>query len=906
MPLNIAGSSSLRHGRCRGFGEARSGRPNPTPGLRQILLGPGRRLGLIIVSLLLAGFVGAADIEEAQYNAAVALYNAGQWQAALKKIDERLALNPTDQMRARYGYARGLALEQGGKGDDVRAAYATVIEKFPAAPEANLSRVALVYLDYAAGRADRVIEVYPTIDHGPLPADDRRNLALMQAESLYTRDDAPATLAAYQAAIKLGADPQALASKLFHLYLRLGRHAELIGLTAQAVADVQPDLVALARTEALLALGRHAEVETEAAKVPANSALFARAAFARAQALIKLGKLTAAIDPLAAAIKGLRDPPAPASAHVALAECLVEDGRHDEAERSLARTAKLVAALPAPDRKPLEQQISTIRLRIVTASGDPQQIARAVAEAGDAVPAEQRAQLLYLRLHSLAASRNTRAILESLKTDQAVLQKSPADGSATLIWFKALKDTRRLDEGLALLEAYVARQPASPAATKARIELARAAMDREDAAKALEWLGAATAVAGAREVLGADGYADALYNQAVMAFRLDRTDDAIRATDLLIAANPGTNRLVKAHVLSGQSHLLKKDPAGAARHWTAALAAEGVEDEPGLREQLGAVLYATGDHAGAIAQFDQAAGLRRTDRKHARASQEAWARALFETGAFAAAGERFGKLYQAFRDAPAYAYEAAVACERAGQPVDAERWYTTALRSRGELPPDYAAAIELALARVRLESGLGDQGLAYWMDGLATATNEARFGQAATMVRRLIADGKLNRQIDAALGQRLPKLTVEQPEYFLLGALRLESLVALNREAEATRLAESLATAFAENEKSLAPQSLGASLAPAMIYYFRGELARQTGRPADALAAYETVLAVYPYNEWPDAAACGAAECYLSLNDTNTAVAKFGEVAVQPTNAVATARWIRYAQQRMNDLTKKE
>ena len=31
----------------------------------------------------------AVDTEEAHYNAVVSLYNAGQWQAALSKIDER-------------------------------------------------------------------------------------------------------------------------------------------------------------------------------------------------------------------------------------------------------------------------------------------------------------------------------------------------------------------------------------------------------------------------------------------------------------------------------------------------------------------------------------------------------------------------------------------------------------------------------------------------------------------------------------------------------------------------------------------------------------------------------------------------------------------------------------------------
>ena len=91
-----------------------------------------------------------------------------------------------------------------------------------------------------------------------------------------------------------------------------------------------------------------------------------------------------------------------------------------------------------------------------------------------------------------------------------------------------------------------------------------------------------------------------------------------------------------------------------------------------------------------------------------------------------------------------------------------------------------------------------------------------------------------------------------------------------------------------------------------MIYYFKAEAARQSGRASEALAAYETVLAAYPYNEWPDAAARGAAECYVTLSDTNTAVAKFGEVAAQPTNTAASVPWIQQARKRLNELTKKE
>src|SRR5688572_16051979 len=64
------------------------------------------RLIKLILILLLSIHLGvesfAADAEEAQYNVVVTLYNAGQWQAAVTKIEEREKLTLTDPMRAKY------------------------------------------------------------------------------------------------------------------------------------------------------------------------------------------------------------------------------------------------------------------------------------------------------------------------------------------------------------------------------------------------------------------------------------------------------------------------------------------------------------------------------------------------------------------------------------------------------------------------------------------------------------------------------------------------------------------------------------------------------------------------------------------------------------------------------------
>ena len=91
-----------------------------------------------------------------------------------------------------------------------------------------------------------------------------------------------------------------------------------------------------------------------------------------------------------------------------------------------------------------------------------------------------------------------------------------------------------------------------------------------------------------------------------------------------------------------------------------------------------------------------------------------------------------------------------------------------------------------------------------------------------------------------------------------------------------------------------------------MIYYYRGEAARRTDAPAKALPDFETVLAVYPYNEWPDAAAFGAAECYAALGDPKTARAKLEELAQSTSNNSGSAAWRDRARQRLTTIPKED
>src|SRR5262249_43075000 len=152
--------------------------------------------------------------------------------------------------------------------------------------------------------------------------------------------------------------------------------------------------------------------------------------------------------------------------------------------------------------------------------------------------------------------------------------------------------------------------------------------------------------------------------------------------------------------------------------------------------------------------------------------------------------------------------------------------------------------------------------------------------------------------------------------HYSLGALLMQNLAASGAGAgsgsglskEAIELSNRLTSELSANEKKLDPKSPGASLAPAMIFFYRGQALRLAERYPDALAAYETVISVYPINEWPDAAACGSAECYAALGETAAAIKKFEEVAAPapapaPANP-ATAKWRDLAKSRIAELQK--
>lgn len=836
----------------------------------------------------------AADTEQAHYNAAVVLYNAGQLQAAVTKIDERLKVATTDAWRAKYLFAKGLCHEKAERNSDARAGYRQLVEKYPSAPETPGARTALLYLDYAAGDWESVRKDLSAIDRRNLPVEDRRNVAVMAGESAYQMGDYTNAWTAFSEAISIGADRTALATKMFDCAVRLGRPADILAWTTQPVAGVSSDKLAMIRADACVALGRLADAHQAVAGIPDGHVFFPRAEFIRAQYLIQAGQLSNALPHLETAVRELRDPPLPASVWLALSECRLAAGMSQKALQALDETERRMAALAPADQESLKKQIISSRLRMIGQSGDTRQIVRAVSEFRESIPKDQLSAMLYLRLYALDRESRLDAILESYGTDYPTLKMGADDGPATMIYFKAFTARGQIEQGLKMLGEFIQRKPAAPEALSARIELARVAIDRKEWARVRELLSSALAASNIK-TLEADRVRDLRYNLAVAAYNLGQDDEVLRALQGWIG--PGTNdaQTVQLQILAGQSAFRKKDYAAAVKIWKAALTAYPVPGPGHLHEQIAMAALAQKDAATVLHHLEQAQAGGVT---LSREAEEGWARMLYEAGQFAEAGDRMMRLAKRFSDAPDYAFEAAVALEKAGRFKDAEDFYQMAGRKKIQLSALYSNQVDRALAQLRFAHGLDDRGLSHWVMGLATGTPDGVFNAALQNIAALRTDIQMGSKVCAALAQAAGAYPETHPRHYLIGANQLLSLSSVG---EQDRLARELADRFIQNEKSLESQSPGAILAPAIIFFHRGEAARRQRDFAAALADYETVLSAYPCNEWPDAAAYGVAECFAGLGDLPNAKSRLEELAGQTTNAVS-APWVSKARHRLDEL----
>jgi tetratricopeptide (TPR) repeat protein len=411
--------------------------------------------------------------------------------------------------------------------------------------------------------------------------------------------------------------------------------------------------------------------------------------------------------------------------------------------------------------------------------------------------------------------------------------------------------------------------------------------------------------AGAEATLTKETFHKILFNRAVAADKLGKPDEAIQILNQLIAATPASPTLGQADVLLGQMYAVKSDFKNAADAWKKALTA-GATPEADIRDRLGLALVAGKDSAGAVEQFEAEAKLLGGTEKLSRESAETLARAHFTAGQFAAAAGLYEELYHRFRDRPAYAYDCAVAMERDKKLSDAAKWYGVAQKAKDKLPPEYAKAVDANLASAQMQSGAGDLSASYWLDSIASATPDTTFATALTQLRKMAVAGKLNSGSRGKIESAMAAYGNAQPRYYELGAVLLQGLSADSKTSDLRTLAAKLVTEFSANESKLDPKSPGATLAPAVIYFFKGETDRLAGNSGDALVSYETILSAYPYNEWPDAAAYGAAECYVALGDKPTALAKFTEVVKSAAASPASAHWGDLAKKRITELNKGE
>lgn len=858
------------------------------------------------LAIMLAAASRAAEPEEAHYNAAVALYNAGQWDAALKKIKERENQPMSEALQARYAYAQGLALEKSGRTNEAESVYQSLLKKHPALPEAGPARVALIYIHYAKRDFDAVTNFFPAVDLGALNPAEKTALALMQAESLAVRNNPPAALQAFDQALKLGADRNLIAGRLFQLSYQVQNHKELLALSAAGVPDLAPDMVAAIRSESMLATGLIKEAQQEAAKVPKASAYYPRACFVQAQALIKEGNLKAAVDPLRGAIQGLKDPPAPAAAYLSLAECLMEAGHSNDAASALADAERLGRAGPEDERKPFLAQVALAKIRYASATRDVRKLESALAAVRADLPPEKLPELLYLRLYALKEIGDWQSILAAMPQDLPVFKGRQEEGPAVLIYGAALKARGQAAEAARLYEEYVARCPDSADSFPARLWLADEALARDDFALAGRWLDQLIAKPDAGNRLGAATYAEAVYNRAVVALKTNNVDASIRLLEQLVQSGPPAELSGKALGLLGHAYGLATNFQQAAAAWQKALAIGQGFPEPELRERLGKALFNAGDFGGAAAQFaalEKSAGATNGLTPESRAT---WARALYNLGSYSNAAVLYAALHEEFRDRPVYAYESAAGWERAAAWAAAERCYLLADKDRAKLPPDYAAALAANLARVRRQGGLGDGGMSFQLTQLAPAVAEPAFQAALAALLSPAPNIKPPDNALAALEAVLEKYPPVTARRYAVGAALIKMLAERGRPGDVRQWCGRLLAEFSAHEKELTGQGFAGTVAPAMLYFYKGEAERLAGNGPEALVAYETVLAAYPYNEWPDAAACGIAECYAALGDKQTALGKFADVIKSSGQSLASAGWVALAKRRTEELMKGE
>lgn len=579
------------------------------------------------------------DPEERHYNTAVKFYNAGQWEAALKKIAEREAVaGLSEEMRLKYMYAKALALEKSGKTAEAKQVYAAIVQKYPQSPQTPKAALAIIYMDFNAGDFEAALKGYAAIRQDGLSAEEKQQLLLMAAESFARRKDFAKAAELYRQALAAGAKPEVVNPKLFNAFYQLRSHKELVEMSAKGVAGVPADALAMARAEALLALERPAEAEAEARKVPKESEYSGRAMFTLAQALIRQNKLKDAAPVLEAALAGMQSPPA--AAWLALAECRLADKKFVEAQAALEEGRKRAGSVPAAEQSAFNSQAALLRIRIAADSKDNKALIKAVADGLAHVPTNRVPEILYTRLYALAQEQDYKAVAETLKKDMSVLAGTPQEGPALLLGYEAHKKNNNAGEGAALLEKYITLNPKTAEATRARLELANIALENRRFAEARDKLKALAAAPESAAHLGKELFAEALYNCGLAAVNENDTATARDMFNRAAAAGGAPETAARALLMLGQLHAQASEFKQAAEVWRRALALKKGVEEHELRDNIARVLLASGDAAGARKEFEAAAAAAGGAQKLKPEAQAAWARAMYQCGDFKAADRK--------------------------------------------------------------------------------------------------------------------------------------------------------------------------------------------------------------------------------------------------------------------------
>ncbi|OGV83824.1 MAG: hypothetical protein A2340_05425 [Lentisphaerae bacterium RIFOXYB12_FULL_60_10] len=856
-----------------------------------------RRIPILAVAIiLLATPAFPAEPEEAQYNVVVSLFNAGQFDAALKKIQEREAATIPDPMRARYLHARALIHERAGKPDAARTAYAALLEKHPQAPECNGARIALLYLDHTANRNAEIVAAYPAIQQNALKPEERRNLALMFAEALVATGNQPQAITAYRQALQLGADAALVNPRLFDLYVRAGNHAELLAVSANGVTGMDPLLLALVRAEALLTTKRFAEAETEAAKIPAGHAHEPRASYVRAQALIGLNRPADAATPLALAIARWKDLPTPPVAWLTLATCQAETGNLREAAASAAQARNRLREIPEAQAADFRTRLAMLEINLATRTNGVGDVAAILERVQADLPADRLPDLLYQRVYALASAGNHKVLLDTMARDFPILQKGPHDGPATILYARALRATGQAEAAQQCLQDLITRKPDAPESMHARIEIAQAHLDagRLDEAAALLDMTARTDL---KKLLGPAIHHDVLFNRAILAIKRNQPANAIPLLTALLADKPAAPLLETATRALAQAQLDTKQYAQAAATWKNLL--NQYPDDASLHERIATSLYLAGNLAAALEHLDRLAGMKDGAKPE---NLELAARILLDLKRPVDAAARYEQLYKTGGKKPAHAFECAVAWDRAGNTTNAAVWFETAARSRRDLPETYAGQVDALLAQARLASGTGDLGAGWWITRLTPDTDAATFNASLAALLRAIDTGRPNPDLPSRLEKACQAIPVGHVNRMALAAAHIAALARLGKDKDILTVSDAILKELAEAESTYPPGVFGSTIAPAMIRFHRGEALRRTGHPTDALLEYETVLSVYPYNEWPDAASCGVAECFAALGESDVAQTRFEEITKTGAKTPAAATWQAYAERRLREL----